>query len=93
MLEGHKVTTPLEIDLNMGWNLVGVISPDNVYTAGSFIDKGMTQDISLDTVAKFEGKYVLFVKDNGISYGEDYTIFDQRGYFVRVKDKSGTFKP
>ncbi len=91
---GNKFEESLPLDLEVGWNLVGFISPDNEYTADSLIDGMVEAGIGADTVTKWEsGRYDNYIKEENISYGNDFKIFEVGGYFVRVKENSGRFTP
>jgi len=93
-ITGNKLAESMPLDLEIGWNLVGIYSPDASYTAdsllGSIIDKGIEADIA----TKWDnGKYYDFIKSEGISYGNDFKIFETGGYFLRVKSNGGRYTP
>ncbi len=93
-IEGNRFEESLQLDLEVGWNLVGVISPDNEYTADSLIDGIVGSGIGADTVTRWEsGRYDNYIKEENISYGNDFKIFEVGGYFVRVKEDGGKFTP
>jgi len=94
LLRGSKFEESVPLDLEIGWNLVGIISPGKEYTAGSLIDGIVNSNIGADTITKWDsGMYENYIKEGGLSYGQDYRIFEIGGYFIRVKEKGGNFKP
>jgi hypothetical protein len=93
-LKGKEILDPVPLDLEVGWNLIGIVSPDQEYTAETLIDAAVAEGITADTVTRWEsGKYENFIKEEGVSFGRDFTIFEIGGYFVRVRDKGGRFTP
>ncbi|MFQ5493533.1 MAG: fibronectin type III domain-containing protein, partial [Candidatus Dojkabacteria bacterium] len=62
---GRKFSAPVPLDLIKGWNLVSVQS-DKKHTATSLIDACEGDNISCDTVSRYEsGRYESVVKDKG----------------------------
>jgi hypothetical protein len=93
-VKGNKFAESLELDLDVGWNLVGIISKDTDYTADSLIEAIIGKEVGADTVTKWDsGSYVNYIKTDGVAYGNDYKIFEKGGYFIRVKESGGKFKP
>jgi len=89
-ITGNKFEESVPLDLSIGWNLVGIVSPKTSYTADSLINKAVKSEVSADTVTKWvSGKYVNYIKEGDTAYGEDFMLFEKGGYFVRVKDKGG----
>ena len=94
IIKGNRFAESLPIDMEVGWNLVGIVSPGKEYTAGSLIDGIVVDEIGADTVTKWDnGIYENYIKEGGLSYGQDYRIFEIGGYFIRVKEKGGNFQP
>jgi len=93
-VSGNKFSESLPLDLEVGWNLIGIVSPGKEYTAGSLIDGVVTGGIGADTVTKWDsGMYENYIKEGGLAYGQDFKIFEIGGYFIRVKENSGNFTP
>jgi hypothetical protein len=93
-ISGNRFSESLPLDLQTGWNLVGVVTPDASYTADSLIDAIVEDGIIADTVTKWDsGRYSNFIKEGDLSYGNDFGIFEIGGYFIRVKSEGGRFTP
>lgn len=89
-LEGKKFEESVPIDLLNGWNLISIQSPDQNYTAESFIDTCVNKGVTCDTVSRYEsGRYDSVIKQDSILYGNDFNIVSLRGYFIRVKEGGG----
>jgi hypothetical protein len=89
-LRGKKVAETLPLELNHGWNLVGIVAPNESYTADSFLNHVQTQDINADIVSKWEyGIYYNYIVEDSIGYGIDFNLYNTAGYFVRVDGEGG----
>jgi hypothetical protein len=87
---GNEITEPISIDLNQGWNLVGIISPNTDYNTESLLANISDQGISADTISQFEnGTYTSVISDDGLIFGNNFNIIDTRGYFIRVEAGGG----
>lgn len=85
ILQGNEITSSVPINLVNGWNLIGVKSANSTYTAEKLLNAMSSQSITADTVSRFDsGVYTSVVKEKGVLYGNDYTIMNTNGYFIRV---------
>ncbi len=84
-IKGQKFAESYPLYLDKGWNLIGVISPEKEYSAERLIDTSDEQDVEMDTVTKWDGRYRSYVKRDELSYGRDFKLFESGGYFVRVR--------
>jgi len=90
VLEGSDFEESVPVQLENGWNLVGVDAQNDMYTAESFLDFCTSLGTVCDTVSTYDaGRYVNVVKAEGILYGNDYNLTNKRGYFVRVASGGG----
>lgn len=89
-LSGNAITNAIPVDLNNGWNLIGVSNPEKSYTAKSFIEKCEGDSIGCDSLARYDsGLYDILVKDNNTLFGNDFNLNSKSGYFVRVESGGG----
>lgn len=89
-VEGNSIKEAYPLIINNGWNLVGVISPDQSYSSEKLLSEMSTQGIEADTVSQFEnGRYQSVVQDEGTLFGNNFNIVDKRGYFIRVESGGG----
>ncbi len=92
---GMKVKNGLEIKLYEGWNLVNIYnSKKNIYLGFEILKQMKEQSIGADALSKWEnGAYTSIIDSEGNKYGNDFNVYQNRGYFVRVREKSGLFTP
>ena len=80
--------TSIPIALSSGWNLVGVNGYKTSYTAKSFIDSiNSVEGLTADNVTWWptsKGRYEGLQVSEGTTYGFDFPIAKDLGYFVRV---------
>jgi hypothetical protein len=99
---GRELTESKNIDINWGWNLVGL----HPYYSGNtkrwshnqigddldskeFLEIINSDSIVTDTISDwYYGSYRNNVLDDGDYYGFPYDIDDRKGYFIKVKDKT-----
>ncbi|MCA9385545.1 fibronectin type III domain-containing protein [Candidatus Dojkabacteria bacterium] len=95
-LSGNKVQGSLGVTVSQGWNLLGVYneSQEN-YQGTQVLTQFENQGIQADVLSSWEGgTYRNLVTNNGITYGNDYTVFPKLGYWVRVNTPGqNTFRP
>lgn len=78
---GPELTSKPALKLKAGYNFVGVVSQKK-YTASLVTNQAEV----VKTVTEYEsGLLRPFVKDDGKSYGKDFTINEVKGYFFRAK--------
>ncbi len=101
-IAGHLPENPTELDLETGWNLVGIHSGynedekqewnhdagDDGWKAGELIDTVQSEDIKLDIVTQYKGgKYESYIKDKPSGGNEE--IFFGTDYIL--EEKKGYF--
>jgi hypothetical protein len=95
-LKGNKIIGGQEIMLENGWNLTGIYNSDKLAYKGFEVLKQMnTGGIEADILSRWqEGNYQNIILQNNIQYGNDFSVYPNEGYFIRVKNRgSGKFKP
>lgn len=80
----EKISDTYSYELNKGWNLVSFpFSPTEITKASQLIDLLNTKGSLIKAIAKYEGgKFVIFNKLEGESYGDDFEINPYQGYFI-----------
>ena len=89
-----NIKSSIPVALSSGWNLVGVNGYTTTYTAKSFIDSinsvgGLTAD-NVTWWPTSKGKYEGLQVSDGTTYGFDFPISRDLGYFVRIVKFEGT---
>ncbi|MBU0975884.1 peptidoglycan DD-metalloendopeptidase family protein, partial [Patescibacteria group bacterium] len=79
-LSGKSLDKPVPVKISTGWNLIGVPYSESEYTAVSLIDAANGSGESVDTITKWESKWVNVIKEEGLVYGHDFKIDNQAGY-------------
>lgn len=92
---GNKVESAVELTLNNGWNLVGVIAPGTEYKSDTLLKKVAEQGINASTLSQYEnGLYRSVISENDTIFGNNFNVIDKRGYFIKVEAGGGKkFKP
>ncbi|MDD3647921.1 MAG: D-alanyl-D-alanine carboxypeptidase family protein, partial [Candidatus Dojkabacteria bacterium] len=85
-INGTKVDKPVPVKISTGWNLVGIPYSENGYTAVGVIDSANSSGGQVDTVTKWESKWVNVIKEEGLVFGHDFRINNQAGYFIRSRN-------
>jgi len=81
----------ININLNTGWNLVGIVTPKTSYTSNSLLAKLRTENISANIIADFNNTiYQSVIINSTTSYGNDFNIVPTKGYFIRVEKTTST---
>jgi hypothetical protein len=85
VIEGTKIEKTDQVYVINGWNLMS-FRPTKVTLASSMIDSvNSSQKYTVDTVTKFEsGRYENLVKDSTTTYGKDFNLEENKGYFIRA---------
>ena len=91
-IEGTKIAKDQDMFFSTGWNLIGYRS--ELKTAKSLIEEvNKNTSLDMDTVTRFESsRYENLVKDSGTYYGNDFSIVEGKGYFVRLKKGGAVWK-
>ncbi|MBU0976329.1 carboxypeptidase-like regulatory domain-containing protein, partial [Patescibacteria group bacterium] len=82
-VDGKGVGESVPVRLGTGWNLIGIPYSESGYTAVGIIDSANGSGAAVDTVTKWESKWVNVVKEEGLVYGHDFKIDKQGAYFIR----------
>ncbi|MDD3647100.1 MAG: carboxypeptidase-like regulatory domain-containing protein, partial [Candidatus Dojkabacteria bacterium] len=82
-IAGKGIGESVPVRLGAGWNLIGVPYSESEYTAVGLIDSTNESGAAVDTVTRWESKWVSVVKQEGLVYGNDFRINNQGAYFVR----------
>jgi len=95
LYSGTKVKDGLEILLYEGWNLVNIYNSNvNSYSGFEILKQMKDQSVGADILNKWEdGMYEGIVSEESGEYGTDFNVYQNRGYFVRVRENSGPFTP
>jgi uncharacterized protein YgiM (DUF1202 family) len=95
-LTGNGLNAAAPIQLNNGWNLVGVYyDPNKLYTSEELLNEIQKQGITADTISSHDsGIYNSVIVDNATVYGNNFRISRLKGYFIRVDSGGGkSFTP
>lgn len=92
---GQKVKDGLEVKLYEGWNLINIYnSKKKIYQGFDVLKQMKEQSIGADALSKWEnGSYTSIVDSEGNKFGNDFNVYQNRGYFVRVRENSGLYTP
>jgi hypothetical protein len=87
---GHDLQNSVPIAFSSGWNLIGVHGHNKRYTAKSFIDSiNSIEGLKSNNVTWWptnRGMYQGYQVSDGQSYGQDFPISKDLGYFVRISE-------
>jgi hypothetical protein len=93
LLKGNKFASSVPMSLESGWNLISIQALTE-YTARTFLGFCNQQGIICSTLSKYaNGLYSSLVIDQGITYGNDFKILKNEGYFLLVDSEGKTVKP
>ncbi len=92
---GNRFESSVPLRLANGWNLVGIMNPNESYNSRTILEKMQDAGIRANIISQFENsQYTSVVNENDTFFGNDFNISDKRGYFVRVEEGGGvTFTP
>ncbi len=94
--KGQEFTSSVPIKLNTGWNLVSIQSAVN-YTAQTVLQLCGANSIFCTNVSQWidgAGYYDSYESVDGTSFGNNFIIYENRGYFIKVEsDGSFTINP
>ncbi len=98
---GHRFEEAVKLELNNGWNLVGIVSPGTDYNSESFLEKVRSEGFEISTVTEFENgiynsviKAPTYEQGEEILFGNNFNIIEKRGYFIKIeKGGGGDFTP
>lgn len=87
---GKDFIDNVPIFLENGWNLVGISSSSQKYSAKAMLEKLNSTNVESDTISLFEnGIYKSIILEESVLFGNDYKLVNNKGYFIRVKSGGG----
>ncbi len=90
LLKGNKFDQSIPINIQNGWNLIGVYTNEKPYTGSNLLKDLASDGIVADTVSKYQsGMYQNLVMEDNVVYGNDYSIIERQGYFLKVTQGGG----
>lgn len=85
---GQNFSEPIKVKLSTGWNALGLPKTSQSYQASELLDKSKGEQVS-----EWEfGLWNTLVKKENLEYGDNFRIFNNRGYILRV-GKEGELSP
>jgi hypothetical protein len=88
ILTGQLPEADVPVIFNNGWNLVGPVKEGK--TAQQAISDLSKQGITSNTVSNFEnGSYNSYIYENSTSFGSDFKLQPNKGYFIKVNSNGG----
>jgi hypothetical protein len=89
VVEGTKISKNDQVSVINGWNLMS-FRPTKVTLASSMLDSvNNSSKYTLDTATRYEsGRYENLVKDSTTTYGKDFNLEENKGYFIRALNKA-----
>lgn len=96
IVSGKKIENAQQIQVDNGWNLVGIYNSNKLsYKGFEVLNQMNGAGIEADILSKWEnGLYQNVVVQSEKQYGNDYSVYPYQGYFVRVKNRGvGTYSP
>ena len=90
-LSGYLASESVPISLTAGWNLVGFYKHGKeTLEAYSVLEAIEDSNIPADILTKRENsRYVSVIRDNSTVYGDNFDVYQWRGYWVRVGNDGG----
>jgi len=89
-IPAYDIKDSVPIAFSSGWNLIGVHGHDTQYTANSFINSiNSIEGLKSNNVTYWptsKGMYQGYQLSEGQSYGQDFSISPNLGYFVRINE-------
>ncbi len=92
-IQGNQIEGAMPVELNGGWNLVGIYNGDLFDSSFAFdkLNDMVKQDIPVDVMSKYDdGLYSNIALANSVEYGTNFRISPQNAYWIRVNDTSGS---
>lgn len=85
VVDGTKISKTDQVSVINGWNLMS-FRPTKVTLASSMLDSvNSSSKYTLDTATRYEsGRYENLVKDSTTTYGKDFNLEENKGYFIRA---------
>lgn len=73
-----------------GWNAVNfpfVKNAESLYTASEIRAIAVGQGIDISSIKTWEGQWMEYTIVEGITYGEDFAIVPNKGYFIQAENR------
>jgi len=88
---GNSFTQSVPVELDNGWNLVGIIpSAGTTYNSESLLKKITDSGVQADTVSDFNnGIYQSVIVNSGTLFGNNFNVISTKGYFIKVESNGG----
>jgi len=85
IFDAKLIIDPVPLTMSNGWNLVAINAGGKNYKAFQLLDELNKQTFQADTISKYEnGKYTSVIKESSTNYGNDFSIQNQQGYFIKI---------
>jgi hypothetical protein len=89
-IPGNEIDDGIAVKFINGWNLVGMTGYVNG-NSEDLLDVLVEDGVDAMSVSQFEnGIYDSVIKEDGLLFGNNFNLVDNRGYFVRVKSGGDT---
>lgn len=89
-ITGNKFNESVPFRVRNGWNLVGVYTNEQPYTAEEMINEMTAKGISSTTVSRYSsGIYSSVVYEDNVLFGNDFNLYERQAYFVIVTSGGG----
>lgn len=82
-----KTSESFNYNFNTGWNSMNIPvfkDENNFYKASDIVGLGNGVGLQVETIKKWEGKWLEYNVEGGVEYGEDFPIYPNQGYFIKV---------
>lgn len=83
----EKVSDGFEYNFNNGWNTANFPffkDNENMYTASEIRALALGQGVDIESIKKWNGKWVEYSVNQNTVYGQDFSIKPNEGYFVKA---------
>ncbi|MBU0976559.1 MAG: carboxypeptidase regulatory-like domain-containing protein [Patescibacteria group bacterium] len=90
-IKGKSPAELSPVTVKTGWNLISIPYSERNYTAQGLIDEASANGTSIDMVTRWDSKWVSFIMEDNLTYGYDFHIDSQKGYFIRSKNSKDLF--
>ncbi len=85
-INGLELNESVPIVLDNGWNLVGIYSIDQNYSANTLLDAFAEVEAKVTTISTYgSGMYQSVIQEEEDLFGSNFNIIDKRGYFIKVE--------
>lgn len=86
VVTGQDLVAPIPLDLQAGWNAVGLPFLPSVYHADTLLKSLNSSSNESELIARFEfGLWDSFVEKQQDTYGNNFLIENNRGYLIRLE--------